>query len=290
MLDLQGRVLWPKKYWRFQFAGNLVACTEGGKLELRDNDGRSISSTGYDETVSLSEKTLLAVNQETGLGTIFSNQGQIVAPKIQVGDGVLSHGLLPVQGPDDRYGYIDANGTPKIPYSFYFAASFSAVGTALVGALDATGKYRVGLIDVSGKVILPLEYEDIFFAEDTYTTVKDNQWQILDRQLKPLIRPVASPIRYLGNRLYVAYRVRHKLEYQRGSIWSGQKARLKWQGDRTVSGVYEFDGNLILSTDEFDDETSPWPSSDGLVAFKSKDLWGFKRTGSASRRQVNSPP
>lgn len=275
MIDTSGKILIPEKYWRFEFAGNLIACTEGGKLGLIKNNGERISENKYDIIVPLSDSRFLAENTDTGYGTIYSEEGEIIADEVFVGDGRIKFDLLPVKNKEEKYGYTDASGKIKIPYAFYYAATFFENGTALFGTKTEDDNYAVGLIDTTGKIILPANCQQIFYADGIYTVIQNEHFQLLDDHLQTITKSLKTPIKYLGNNLYATYKFKTGIEYNRPSIWFGTSGGFNLYKEGVVTGVYDFSGNLLIDGDDYnEDEPLPF-CSDGLIPAKQKGKWGF---------------
>ncbi len=275
MIDTTGKIIMAEKYWRFEFAGNLIACTEGGKLGLIKNNGERISENKYDIIIPLNENRFFAENTDTGLGTIYSEEGEIIADEIFVGDGRMMFDLLPVKNKEEKYGYIDASGNVKIPYTFYYTATFFENGTALFGAKTGENNYAVGLIDTSGKIILPADYQQIFYKDGIYTVIQNDHFQLLDVHLQPITESQKTPVEYWGNGIYATYKFKTGIEYNRPSIWFGTKGGFSLYKEGVVTGVYDLSGNLLIEGNDYD-ENEPLPfCSEGLIPAKQKGKWGF---------------
>lgn len=275
MIDTSGRILFAKKYWRFIFAGNCIACTEGGKLALITNQGLQICEPKYDEVYAISDSKFVGINTDSGIGTLYDAEGNVVVEDIFIGDGRLSNGLLPTKDEHGKYGYIDANGKIVIPYSYYYAGTFFENGTAVFGAKLGEFEYATGLIDNTGKIILPAEYQQILFKNGVYTVVKNDKFQLLDNSLKPITEPSSDPVEYLGNNLYAAYKVKTKLEYNNPSIWFGTKGGFNLYKEGFVTGIYTIRGEKLIDGNDYDPSEDLPMCSEGFIAIKSKGKWGF---------------
>lgn len=275
MLDTSGNILMQKKYWRFEFAGNLIACTEGGKLGLITNSGEKISENIYDEMIPLSNETFMALITDTGFGKIYDNNGKIIVSDFYAGDGRIKFGLLPSKDKTDKFGYVNERGEVQIPFSFYYTTTFFDNGTAVFGQRDSDGNYTVGLLDTAGKIVLPAIYQQIFFTQDVYTVIRDDAFQLLANDLQALTEPSKDPIEYLGNGLYAIYIMKTKLVYNDGSIWSGTKGGFAWEKEGKVKGIYDLSGNTIVEGDDYNPDEKLPVCSEGIMAVKRKGKWGF---------------
>ncbi|MBK7038481.1 MAG: WG repeat-containing protein [Bacteroidetes bacterium] len=275
MIDTTGRILMAKKYWRFIFAGNCIACTEGGKLALINNKGEKLSEAIYDEIIPLSENSFIALNTDNGNGTIYDAEGNIVVTNIFIGDGRIVDGLLPAKNQDEKYGYIDASGKNIIPYTHYYAATFFENGTAVFGEKIAEFEYATGLIDKTGTIILPAEYQQIYYKNGIYTVIKDDKFQLLDNSLQAVTPLFSEPIEYLGHNIYATYKMKTKIEYNNPSIWFGTKGGFNLYKEGIVIGIYTLKGKKLIDGSDYDPKEALPECSEGLIAIKNKGKWGF---------------
>ncbi|MDR1706316.1 MAG: WG repeat-containing protein, partial [Clostridiales bacterium] len=83
---------------------------------------------------------------------------------------------------DDKWGFIDKTGKVVVPLEYDQVYSFSE-GLAPV---IKDGKY--GFIDKTGKVVVPLEYDDVYnISEGLATVMKDDKWGFIDKTGKVVV-------------------------------------------------------------------------------------------------------
>ncbi|WP_127124908.1 WG repeat-containing protein [Pseudoflavitalea rhizosphaerae] len=102
-----------------------------------------------------------AMNEERRYGFLDLN-GKPVIPFDYTKAGTISRGLIPV-AKNDKWDYIDLSGKPVVPFQYRTAFSFK-LNTPLALIQSATGKY--GLIDTAGREVLIPQFDEIqFFRE-----------------------------------------------------------------------------------------------------------------------------
>lgn len=180
----------------------------------------------------------------------------------------FSYGLALVRGYDHKWRYINRKGETVIEASYDRCWSFGEFhysglglkGLARVnnGATDDSfrgsgwnegGKY--GLIDIKGRVVLPVEYEEIvnFNEHDRrrWSIKKEGVWGLMDDKAKVLVPPQFDKLKFMDGVVYV-----RKGNYE-GILDKDGKVNVPLQYDSighiSSDSIYAFkDGKAILMT------------------------------------------
>jgi hypothetical protein len=98
---------------------------------------------------------------------------------------------------------------------------------------------------------------------------------LLDEKFNPLGEKTKKPMEYIGQGVYVIYKEKKSLQYQKSNWYTGDKAGFYWSRDLKISAVYSIDGQLLLDGKDAM-ENEPFPVvSEGLAAAKKGGEWGF---------------
>lgn len=279
LMTPDGKISLPASWWRLEIVGQHIACSNGGQLQLYSDRLEKLSDFLFDEAIYLDEQHWLAKVTDTGQGRIFNAAGQVVKSEVELSDGQLIHGRLPVKNAaTQKWGYINSRGEEVIPFNFRYLESFWPNGKAVFLEEDQKGSVKRGLIDTFGQVVQPAIFDEILWHQDgVYTVVQGNSFQLLDEKLNPLGEKIKKPMEYIGRGVYVIYKEKKTLKYQKSNWYTGDKARFYWSRDLKILAVYSVDGQLLLDgKDALENE--PFPVvSEGFAAAKKNGLWGFVR-------------
>ncbi len=277
LMTPDGKIILPPSWWRLEIVGQHIACSNGGKLQLYSDRLEKLSDFLFDVVIPLDEQYWLAKVTDTGQGRIFDVAGQVVKSEVELSDGQLMYGMLPVKNAaTQKWGYINSKGEEVIPFTFIYVESFWPNGKAIFWGADQNGNTKKGLIDTMGQIVQPAIFDKILWNPDgVYTVVKGNTIQLLDEKLNSLGEKTKKPLEYIGQGVYVMYKEKKSLKYQKSNWYIGDKARFYWSRDLKISAVFSVDGQLLLDgKDALENE--PFPVvSEGLAAAKKDGKWGF---------------
>lgn len=277
LMTPDGKISLPASWWRLAIVGQHIACSNGGKLHLSTDGLEKLSDFLFDVVIYLDEQHWLAKITDTGQGRIFDAAGQVVKSDVELSDGRMMHGMLPVKNATtQKWGYINSKGEEIIPFTFTYVESFWPNGKAIFWGADQNGNTKKGLIDTRGQVVQSAIFDEILWSPDgVYTVVQRNTIQLLDEKLNSLGEKTKKPMEYIGQGVYVIYKEKKSLKYQKSNWYTGDKAGFYWSRDLKISGVYSLDGQLLLDGKDAV-ENEPFPVvSEGLGAAKKNGLWGF---------------
>jgi WG containing repeat len=279
LLTPNGKISLPASWWRLEIVGQHIACSNGGKLQLYSDRLEKLSDFLFDEAIYLDEQHWLAKVTDTGRGRIFDAVGQVVKSDVELSDGQLMHGMLPVKNAaTQKWGYINSKGEEIIPFNFRYLESFWPNGKAVFLEEDQKGSVKRGLIDTLGQVVQPAIFDEILWHQDgVYTVVEGNSFQLLDEKLKPLVEKTKKPMAYIGQGVYVIYKEKKSLKYQKSNWYTGDKPGFYWSRNLKISAVYSLDGQLLLDGKEAVENEPFSLVSEGFAAAKKNGLWGFVR-------------
>lgn len=175
VFDKNGRSIIPagRYEYAFQATGGLIGVGDTRNDEFRvgfvsQKTGKEVIpldyvSTGeYDIGINNFIEGLVLMQKPGERWGYLNNQGQTIIPFIYSHGESFSEGLAAVavnqsEDEDSKYGFIDKSGKPVIPFIYDSLSSFSE-GLATARKGDYdTGKY--GVIDKTGKTVVPFKYE-----------------------------------------------------------------------------------------------------------------------------------
>ena len=192
------KVLVPASSYDFKAdARLLIPFTSGNKIGFVNQEGDIVVEPQYDmyygDCYSANDLIKVSVLDITGYirsgGRVVCYNRQLYGLINYKGEIVLDtifYDIIPVESIDNLYtvqkkngGYavIDLNGNEIVPYGKYdyidgFNRGFARVkiGRATNGSTNSGNKW--GVIDVTGREVLPMEYDNIWnFYGKTYTTI-----------------------------------------------------------------------------------------------------------------------
>lgn len=276
LMTPNGKIILPPSWWRLEIVGQHIACSNGGQLQLYSDRIERLSDFLFDVVIPLDDQHWLAKIRDTVQGTLFDAAGRVVKT-LKLSDGIMMHGMLPVQNVrTQKWGCINSKGEEVIPFNFRYLESFWPNGKAVFLEEDQNGSVKRGLIDTKGQQVLPAIFNEIHWHQDgIYTVVQDKTIQLLDEKFKPLSEKTKKPMEYIGQGVYVVYKEKKSLKYQKSNWYTGDKAGFYWSRDLQISAAYSIDGQLLLDGKDAI-ENEPFPVvSEGFAAAKRNGLWGF---------------
>ena len=158
---------------------------DNGAMVL-DKKGKAILPAGrYDYAFQATDGLIGVgdtINGEVRVGFISQATGNEVIPltyistgEFETGVNSFSEGLVVMQTPNERWGYLNKQGEIIIPFNYRYAADFSE-GFAMVGKGDSDNT-KYGFIDKSGKTVIPFAYDGASeFSEGLATVMKDDYY------------------------------------------------------------------------------------------------------------------
>lgn len=282
LMTPNGKIILPASWWRLEIVGQHIACSNGGQLQLCSDRLEKLSEFLFDVVIPLDEQHWLAKIRDTGRGKIFNAAGQVVKSDVELSGGKMAHGMLPVKNAaTQKWGYINSRGEEVIPFTFRYAESFWPNGEAIFWDSDQNGNVKKGLIDTMGRIVQPAIFDEILWNPDrVYTVLQGDSFQLLDEKLNPLGEKIKKPLEYIGQGVYVIYKEKKSLKYQKSNWYTGDKASLYWSRDLKISAVFSLDGQLLLDGKDAV-ENEPFPVvSEGFGVAKKNGRWGFIKCNS----------
>lgn len=161
----------------------LISISEG----FIDNEANLIIPKNYDSTRSFSDG--LAAVEKDGKWGYMDTSGNMVIPHKFDEAAMFYNGVAVITGgsyPEWSYSVIDKTGTVIILEGTYDRI-VSADGTGLipVGKDDGDGNYLWGFTDLSGKLVIPLQYQNIYYytanSSGLVAVCKGEKWGFIDK-------------------------------------------------------------------------------------------------------------
>ena len=168
-----------------------------------DKNGKTIIPVGRYEAIFQATNGLIGVadtrNDEFRVGFISQSTGKEVIPlqymstgHHDIGVNGFSEGLVLMQKPSQKWGYLNSKGKTIIPFIYDSAEDFSE-GLAAV----SKGEYensKHGFIDKTGKTVIPFNYDYTGnFSEGLATIRKGSQetgkYGVIDKNGKTIVAP-----------------------------------------------------------------------------------------------------
>ena len=280
ILSKDGTVILKPSWWLLEIVGrNIIACTEGGDYTLHTDQLKQLSDFKFSYITFLENGNWLARAREEGICKIFDADGKLIAEDITASDGKMMFGMLPAKINKTGWTYIDSWGKQTLPKNFDFVETFWPNGKAIFIKPNGISPNNKGLIDTLGNVVLEPIYEEISWHPDNvYTVIKDRTIQFLNAEFKPITKPSKTLIEYIRNGVYSRYKTTSSVAFQKSNWYTGDKAKIYIDRDHKLIGVYATNGELLISAKDYKEE-EPLPAvSEGLVAAKKGNLWGFVKS------------
>ncbi len=114
--------------------------------------------------------------------------------------GFFKNGITEARTKQQKYTLLNTKGQSLFPATFSYIY-LSPYGT-IIASKSEGNKSNQGVIDTSGKVLLPLEYDDVFAIEDGLIINKNKKYGIADNDGKILLELKYDHIQHLGDGLF----------------------------------------------------------------------------------------
>jgi hypothetical protein len=114
--------------------------------------------------------------------------------------GFFKNGIAKARTKQQEYTLLNTKGQSLFPATFSYIY-LSPYGT-IIASKSQGNKSNQGVIDTSGKVLLPLEYDNVFASEDGLIISKDKKFGIADKNGKTLLELKYDNIQNLGEGLF----------------------------------------------------------------------------------------
>ncbi|MBK7429060.1 MAG: WG repeat-containing protein [Saprospiraceae bacterium] len=282
LLDPAGKVILEPSMWLLEIAGYNIACTIGGDLELHTDQLQKLSDWKFDRIQYLSADRWMGINSNTGLGTICDLDGNQLVKDIFVSNGEMKYGKLPARNKNEKWGYLDHNGKEVIPFEYGYTTTFMSNGAAIFEMKNPIKGWFKGVLDTTNTILLPADnYDEILYHDDgIYTIVQGKSFQLFNEKFEPLTKKLRRPAEYIGNGVYIVYKLKTKLEFESSNWYTGRKGGLKISREGFVKGIYSLDGQLLVSGNDYNEDDNPPQCNEGFAAAKSGKRWGFVKCNS----------
>ncbi len=180
---------------------------KGGKWGIIDTKGKIIIPIKYDQARSLGYN-LFALNtgyrfnnmdaSPSGKYAIFNAAGKALTPFVYSGyllAVIFEEGYAPLEtwdGKKQRYGLLDSTGKVAVP------VKYDEVGGFREGLCKLVLNGKIGFIDKSTKMVIPMKYEEAYNFSEGLASVKFNgKWGFIDSKGKEAI-----PFAYEGAKYF----------------------------------------------------------------------------------------
>lgn len=144
---------------------------------------------------------------------------------------------------NSHYGFVDANGQWVGPHDY----DFTSWDINYFHGYIRNSRFQYGVVDKSGKIVIPMQYDNIFCRESCIITKKDDLYGAYNYNYKKILNEEYSSIE--TGKLYI--------RYKKGNKW----------------GACDKQGNIVVPT-EYDYLSGS--SSDQLIIYIGK---GWRGTG-----------
>jgi hypothetical protein len=276
LLSKEGKVILKPCMWLLEIVGHHIACTIGGDYVLHTDQLKPLSDFKFDRVIHLENGHWMAKGREFNNSKIFDENARIIAENISISDGKMMFGRIPVQITQDEWGYIDSWGKQVMPQTFEYVESFWSNGNAIFWKSGTNGPNRRGLIDTLGNVVLDPIYDEILWHPDgVFMVTKDRTIQLLDSKFRPITKKSKNLLEYVGNGIYLKFKMTWTLSYQKSNWYTGDKSKIYKDKNHKVTGVYAINGALLVTEKDYDEEEPLPVLSEGFTAAKKGKFWGF---------------
>lgn len=275
LLSLNGKVKVAPEWWLLEIAGENLACTHGGNLRLYNDHLIPLSTFEFNTVMHFANGNWIGRNTDTGASILFNREGKVLMDHLKTGYGGIQLGLIPAEFPNQQWGYLDENGKTAIPFQFSYAESFMPNGFAIVWK-NINGEQRKFLIDLQGKEIPTPPFDKIEWHEEgIYRIEYGNKNQLLNHQFQPITELIKAPLEYIGNGVYVTYKVSKSLAFQKSNFYTGDKMKLYISRELEFASIHSTYGDLLIKAADYHEEDFKPKVSEGFVAAKKGNKWGF---------------
>lgn len=131
--------------------------------------------------------------------------------------------FLPIKS-QGKWGYIDTLGKMVVPPEFQYLDQFNAQGSAI-----AQKNNKFGMIHIKGETLVPFQYQNIEFLNDTLISVLKDKWGVINLQGQVFIPEVYERIKLISQKSNSFLALSHSdgLKY------------INWQGKALFPPAYE---------------------------------------------------
>jgi hypothetical protein len=275
IISTKGKVIVKPTWWLLELAGKNIACTIGGDLKLYSDNLEPLSDFKFNQVLNFENGNWLARNTTTGESKLFNPEGKVIEGNLEFGDGGVSKGMIPAGNKNKEWGYVNTYGKTVIPFTYKYAETFLPSGYAIVWR-DANGSNKKVLIDTAGKEIAMPPFHTLeWHPNGVYYLIYKDKNQLLDKNFNPITELTKTPIAYIGQGVYIKYKVSKSLSMQKGNFYTGAKTQIFWSRDVEWSSMHSIDGALLVDKKDYDGMDFIPAVSEGFAPAKKGDKWGF---------------
>ncbi len=185
-INLSGKiVIIPQFDAAEEFSEGLAAVQVGDAWGYTDSTGLITINPEYDYAGKFADG--LAVVQAEGNFGYINKSGELVIPLQFVSAEDFENGIADVMvkvenQPGPKHSYINKTGKP--------ITEFDVVTLQSEGLILVRKEYKKGFIDTSGKVVIPIQFDDAKHFKEGFTAVKENEkWGCIDKTGKFIVPP-----------------------------------------------------------------------------------------------------
>ena len=298
-------VVEPKYYAAYSFCKGraLVRESEDGKYGYIDETGAVVIPMAYDDAFSFQSNGLAMVFVGDYMKIIDLDGNRVADTQYRKEDSIdriMASLDLDPEVPEirisvkenDKYGYIDTQGTLKIACQYEFSGFFHEDGRAFV-AVQSGDERKYGLIDAEGTYVVNPVYDDISICYDSMTDAPDGKGKrylysfeqddkvgVFDSEGVVVIPAQYDDVLFC-NESVIGVQVGDAcglIDRDGVSLAAPGYDEMKNAGERIAVksgekwGFLDFAGNMVVDC-RFDEVNSF--SKDGLCAVRQGDRWGF---------------
>ena len=177
-IDKTGKLVIPYQFdVVFKFSEGLAGVKKNGKWGFIDKTGKLVIPYQFDEVIMSFDNGVTYVRQNDKAKYIDKTGKVLLEPIYYVENPIIRNNLICVNDLEkDKYGYIDITGKVVIPFEFEYAGNFND-GMAKVFKND-----KYGYIDTTGKLVISYQFDDVYgFTEGLAAVKKDGKWKYIDK-------------------------------------------------------------------------------------------------------------
>ena len=173
VIDATGKVIIPEEYLSIIRNGDVFEVRKNKLCGLIDNNGRMILPCAYDYLHKISDQLYQAKkNQKIGVVDIH---GKEIIPCAYEYIHKMSDQLYCVKK-NQKFGVVNILGEEIIPCEYAYIGNISSKQTIQI----RNESKCFAIMDTQGKTIIPCEYDVIHEDFDIYRVRKDNRWGGID--------------------------------------------------------------------------------------------------------------
>lgn len=194
---LDGTVIIPQEYTNISWDNGYYVTSNASGSGVYSSTGALLLSVKYDKIEIDAEDKVAFVCKDQQYGLYSLRERKWVIPLQQANHAAYDFGLHAVKIDDQYYAY---DGTP-------LAASGENVSASDPDRLIFSANGKEGVQDLSGTVIIPAEYDNIYnpYGWNEFAVEKDGKWGLIDRNGKE-VRQIEYDGFYGGESGVLVYR------------------------------------------------------------------------------------